>query len=130
MDIFLKITACVFVGIVLCLVLSKQNKDIAILLSIAVCCMTAMLAFTYLQPVVEFMNKLQDMSGIDTNLLRTLLKAVGIALVGEIANMICADAGYGAMGKVVQLLASCVVLWISLPLFSELLSLIEDVLGI
>ena len=129
MSIFLKITACVFVGVVLCLVLSKQNKDISVLLSIGVCSMVAILAFTYFQPVLEFLDKLQQITGVDKDLLQILTKSIGIALVGEIAVMICSDAGYSAMGKVLQILSSCIVLWLSLPLFSKVIELIESVLS-
>lgn len=128
MDIFLKITAGVFVSLIVCLVLAKQNKDMGTLVSIGVCCMVAVVALTYFQPVVEFLGKLQQMTGVDINLFRILIKAVGIALVGEIASMVCADAGQGAMGKVMQILASFTVLWLSLPLFTKLVELIENVL--
>jgi stage III sporulation protein AD len=129
MDIFLKITAGVLVSLIVCLVLAKQNKDIGTLVSIGVCCMVAVVALTYFQPVVEFLGKLQQMTGVDTNIFRILTKAVGIALVGEIASMVCADAGHGAMGKVMQILASFTVLWLSLPLFTQLIELIENVLS-
>ena len=126
MDIFLKIIACIFVSVTVCLVLSKQNKDIATLLSIAVCCMVATVAFSFFQPVIDFLSKLQDLTGVDENLFMILTKTVGIALVGEVASMICNDAGYGAMSKVLQILSACVVLWLSLPLFTKLIELIES----
>lgn len=129
MDIFLKIIACIFVSVTVCLVLSKQNKDIATLLSIGVCCMVATVAFSFFQPVIDFLSKLQDLTGVDENLFLILTKTVGIALVGEVASMICNDAGYGAMGKVLQILSACVVLWLSLPLFTKLIELIESVLN-
>jgi stage III sporulation protein AD len=129
MDIFFKIIACIFVSVTVCLVLSKQNKDIATLLSIGVCCMVATVAFSFFQPVIDFLSKLQDLTGVDENLFMILTKTVGIALVGEVASMICNDAGYGAMGKVLQILSACVVLWLSLPLFTKLIELIESVLN-
>ncbi len=129
MDVFLKITACVFVGVIICLVLSKQNKDMAVLLSIGVCCMVAMVAFSFFQPVLDFLVRMQELTGVDKELFRILTKTVGIALVGEMASLICSDAGYGAMGKVLQILSACVVLWLSLPLFTKLIELIESVLN-
>ena len=129
MDIYFKITACVFVGVIICLVLTKQNKDIATLLGIFVCCMVAMVAFSFFSPVIDFLNKMQELTGVDQNLFLIMLKTVGIALTGEIASMICADAAYSAMGKALQILSACVVLWISLPLFTMLIELIESVMN-
>ena len=129
MDIFLKITACVFVGVIICLVLTKQNKDMATLLSICICCMVAIVAFSYFQPVLNFLSRMQALTGVDKDLFYILTKAVGIALIGELASTVCSDAGYGAMGKVLQILSACVVLWLSLPLFTKLMDLIESVLN-
>jgi hypothetical protein len=56
------------------------------------------------------------------------MKYVGIVLLAEIIGHICTDAGNAALGKTVQLLATTAVLWLSLPLFSKLMELIEQAL--
>ena len=81
-----------------------------------------------MQPVVAFLSQLQEKTGIDAAFLQILLKAVGISLLGETAAMICTDAGNSSLGRIVQILASAVILWLSLPLLKELLKLIEEVL--
>jgi hypothetical protein len=43
--------------------------------------------------------------------------------------MVCADAGNASLGKVLQILASAVILWLSLPVFTALIELIQKILG-
>ena len=128
MDVFIKATGGVLIAIVLYLILSRQGKELAVLLSLAVCCMVAAVAIGYLGPVVNFFEKLQDLGQLDTSLMLVVLRAVGIGLLSEIAALICTDAGNAAMGKTLQILACVVVLWMSVPLFTSLISLIEEIL--
>lgn len=129
MDIFYKVIAGVLVTAVLSLVLSKQGKEISLLLVILVCCMIAIIAMQYFQSIVVFFEELQDLTKIDSELLQILMKVVGIGIVGELAAMICADAGNASLGKALQLLSGILVLWLSLPLLRSLLSLIDGILG-
>ena len=128
MDIFMKAAAGVLIALVLSLVLSRQGKDISVLLVLLVCCIVLTAAVTSLKPVVDFVQKLGTMGKLDGGLLKTLLKAVGIGLLAEIAGLICADAGNSAMGKSLQILASAVILGLSVPIFTQLLELIETIL--
>lgn len=128
MDIFLKALAGIFVTVVLCLTLAKSGKEISLLLTIFVCCTVVIAACHYLEPVVSLFSKLKAIGNLDQHLLEVLLKAVGISLLAEISELVCSDAGNAALGKTIKILSSAVVLWISVPLFENLISLIESVL--
>lgn len=128
MDVFLKAAAGVLIAVVLCLTLSKQTKDVSLLLAMSVCCMVIAAAVTHLTPVIAFFEKLQSIGNLNSDMLRILFKAVGIGLLAEVASLICSDAGNAALGKALKLLASAVILWISLPLFDSLIGLVEDIL--
>ena len=128
MDTSLKAIAGVLIALVVCVILAKQNKDFTILVTISVCCMLAVVAIGYLTPVIEFFSRLESLGGLNPDLISVILKAVGIALLGEITCNICADTGNGALGKTLQILASAVILWMSLPLFTRLIELVENLL--
>ena len=129
MSTFLQVIAGALVSVVIGLALSKQGKDITLLLGITVCTMVLAAALVYLKPVMDFAQSLQQMSMLDSGMLRIMLKAVGISLIAEIACLICADSGNGALSKGIQIFASVTVLWISVPLMQELLELIQKILG-
>ena len=128
MDTALKVVCGVLITVILIVALRQQGKDIALLLSVAVCCMVVAVGFTYLTPVVDFIQELSEQAGTDPVFLRILLKSVGIALVAEFAGLICTDAGNGALAKAIQILAIAVILWLSLPLMNTLLELVRRIL--
>lgn len=129
MDVFLKAAAGVLVAVILVLVLTKQGKDLSVLLIMAVCTMIVCAALSYIQPVKDLIIRLQTIGQLDSDTLSILLKAVGIGLIAEVTSLICSDAGNAAMGKTLQFLASAVILWLSIPLLNELLELLDTVLG-
>lgn len=129
MEQFLQSVALVLVAVVLVLVVGKQSRDMGLLLSLGVCCGVCLTAVAFLTPVMEFLREVRSLGGIDSGFLSILLKAAGIAFLAEIASLICTDAGESAMAKAVQILANAAILWLSLPLLKELVSLLEEVLG-
>lgn len=128
MDIFVKTLCGVLIALVLYLVLAKQGKEISLMLTIAVCCMIAVAAVKYFKPVIDFIEKLQTLGQLDTEMVSIVLKSAGIGMLAEITSMICNDAGNAAMGKTLQILTAAVVLWMSVPLFTSLIELIEEIL--
>ena len=129
MELYWQGAAAVLLTVILGLSLGSQKKDMGLLLTIAACCLVATAAISYLRPVITFVQEHQTLGQLDDGMLEILLKAVGIGLIGDIASLICTDAGNGALGKTLQLLTSAVVLWLSLPLLNSLLELIQEMLG-
>lgn len=129
MDLFFQSIAAVLVAVILFLVINGYNKEVALLLTLAVCCAVIVAAGQFIQPVVSFLQDLQEIGNLNNEYLSLLLKVVGIAFLSEIAALVCADAGNTALGKTIQLLGTCVILWLAIPLLNGLLDLIRDILG-
>ena len=129
MDIFMKAVAGVLIASVVSMILSKQGKDFSMLLIVSVCCMVAAAALGYFKEIIHFIRMLQQKGNLNNDLTVILLKAVGIGILSEITCMICTDSGNASLGKVMQFLSSAVILWLCLPLFTQLIELIEGVLG-
>lgn len=130
MDLFWKTTAAVLLALILGLALGKQQKDISVLFIIAVCCMTGMSAISLLEPVLDFLYELKALTRIEDAMLTSLIKIVGIALVSELVSVICADAGSSSLGKGLQLAASAAILYLSIPMFHTVFSMIREMLGV
>ena len=128
MDTFFRLVGGVLIAVVLGVTLSRQSQDITLVLSIGVCCMVVMAAAVFLTPVMDLIRRLQQLAQLEEGTLNTVLKAVGIGLVGEIASLVCGDAGNAALSKAVQIATASAVLWLSVPLMEELLVLIREVL--
>ncbi len=128
MEQYFRAVALVLLAAIFVLVLRGSSKGIGELLSLLVCCMVAAVAISYIEPVVSFVQSLQALIGLDSQFLIILLKVVGISVTAEIAGMICEDSGNGAMGKALHFLSTAVIIFLSLPMLTALLQLIEGVL--
>lgn len=129
MNGFLGACGAVFLAIILTVNLSGHRKDMAALLTLAVCVMVALVAVQYIRPVLEFVEELEEIGGLDSDMIRILLKIVGIGILSEIAVPVCADAGNASVGKAVQFLAVMVILSLSIPLFRSLIHVLQEILG-
>lgn len=129
MNTFFKITAGVLVSALLSLVISKQCKDFSVLLVLSACCMTVVMAMQYMEPIIALMQNLSDLANLDTGLLKILLKSAGIGILAEIVSLICVDSGNATLGKTLQISATVTILYLSVPLFTKLIELIEDILS-
>lgn len=126
---YLQWTAVILIGLILSLVLGKQSRDMSLLLTLAVCVLVCLGALEFLEPVTELLRELRQLGGLDSQAVSILLKAAGIGLLSELAGLLCADAGESALGKAFQILSNAAILWLSLPLFRQIIDLIGEVLA-
>lgn len=129
MDKFYFAVAGVLLTAILSVVVHRHNAEIASLLTLCGCCLITVLAVGFLSPVVSFLRKLQQLGSLDNEMLAVLLKVTAVAFTAEIASTVCTDAGNSALAKSLQMLSAAVIVYLSLPMFQALLSLVERILG-
>ncbi len=105
------------------------GRDFGVPVSLAVCVLILLGALEFLEPVVSFLRELRRLASLNGQALSILLKAAAMGLIAQIASMLCADAGEGALGKVLETASSWAILWLSLPLLQEILSVVQDILA-
>lgn len=129
MDLFWKTLGAALVSTIFTLALERQNRDFSLLITVAACGMIAIVAAKYLEPVMDYLGKLEQLADIRSDLLLALLKIFGIGMSGEMAAAVCADAGNSAMSKGIRFLANTAILYLSIPIFSSLTDILVQVLG-
>lgn len=129
MDQFWKTITGILLASIFCITLNKQEKDISILLSLVVTCIGTIVAFSFLDPVLAFLYELEALASLEEGVLEILLKCAGIGMVSEIAAMVCADSGNSSLAKTVHFLGTAVILYLSLPIFSSLLNILQQLFG-
>ena len=129
MDIYLKVTASILIAAIMTLVLSKQSKDISLLLTIAVSCLVLVAAFSYLHPVLDFAYRIIELGEANSELFDIILKSVGIGLISQIAGLVCVDAGNQSLAKALQIMTIVVILCLSVPILEQMLLLLETIMG-
>jgi stage III sporulation protein AD len=125
---FFQAIGAVLLTVVLVQVLKQGSPGIGGLLSLLTCVLVLLIALHYFRPLADFISTLERMTHLDSGLLKMLFKVVGIAIIAETAEMICADSGNQAMGKALQLLASTVILCLAVPMMTDFLELVEGIL--
>ena len=124
----MKAAAGALIAAMLSLILQRQGKEYALVLILAVSTMGACLALAYMKPVIVFLEHLGDLGNLDGEILKILLKSVGVGLISEIACTICSDSGNASLGKMLQFISAAVILWLSLPIMEQVMDLIAEVL--
>ena len=128
MDVYLKSVVIAIIGVLLCLVLSKSAKDYSVVIAILICSALCAVVVGFLKPILQLLEQLSQLVDNNSKWLEILLKTAGLSMIGETVSLICSDAGLASVGKVLQLLTTVVILWVSLPLVQNLMDLIGSVL--
>jgi len=129
MTFFIQICGSVLLAVIFVLSLKGSCKEIATVLCIIVCCITAIAALNYLKPMLIFLQTLEKLGSLDNSMVEILLKSTGIGIITEIAAFVCKDSGNESMGKTLQFLGSSAILYLSMPLFKALIELLQKILG-
>ncbi len=129
MGTFYTATGLTLLTVILVLTIRKQSGEIALLLALCGCCVIFMTAAGLLSPIVSFLQRLQRITALDSQMLEILMKITVVAFTAEIAAAVCNDAGNAGLAKALQMLSSVVILYVSLPMLEALLTLVERILG-
>ena len=128
MDIYLRLVAGILIAAILTMVLKKQERDIAVLLSLTVCTIVVISISAYLGEMVSVVWQLSEISGIDESWIRMILKILGIGLLSQISASICSESGNQSLSQIIQILTNVVILWLCMPLLEQILNLLRTVL--
>lgn len=127
METFLRCTALALLSVILTATVRSVRSDFAQLLALAACCLIGLWTMRLLQPVLEFIRQLQSAGQIGSVYTGVLLKCTGVSMLGQIVCGVCADGGSSAVARILQILTAVAVMYLSLPVFSALLELIERI---
>ena len=128
MEAFWKTLAAVLVSAILYIMLEHRGRDYALLLTLAACVMVFAAGARFLSPVIGFLGELEALGNLSNDALKTLIKIFGIGMAGELASSVCQDAGNASLGKSLQFLTSAAIFYLSIPVFSALTELIQEIL--
>lgn len=129
MEIMLQICGIGILAAILASVLKRENVPHGTLLTTACCIMIAFAALQLMQPVITFLQTLRQTANLNDDLMLPLLKTVGIGLLTQVTAAICQDAGQAAVAKMVELCGSVAALYLSLPLLTAVLDLLNQLTG-
>lgn len=110
-------------------ILRPQVGPVAAVLSIMACTAILFLVFQFLNPVIEVLERLRRLSGLTDSATAPMLKVAGISILTQVAGCVCEDAGEKTLHGAVETGGTILSLYISMPLLSAVLDLLEEMLG-
>ena len=129
MEPVIQVAALAVTAAVICMVLRSRTGELAVLVSLAGCVLILLLSLRFLKPILEVFQQLRDLSGLLGSATVPLLKVAGIGLLTQLVGSICEDAGEKALRQAVEIGGGFLAVYVSLPLLSAVISLLEETLG-
>lgn len=130
MELFWKSLGVILTAALLELALRKQEKDLAVLLTVGVIAMAAAAAMQLLKPAQALLEELRALGNLKQESLTLLFKAAGLGLSSELGSLVCADAGNEALAKLIRFLGSAAIVCLSVPMFTALMDCIVEMVGV
>lgn len=122
-----KIIGIALCGVVLSVVLKQHRGEYQIFIALACGIAILFLSIDYIQRIFYELSVMVDQAGINRDYFSLLLKAVGISCLCEIGINLCRDAGESAIASKLELAGKLILLFLALPVFSQVLSLLVGI---
>lgn len=120
------------IGTALCILLKQYKPEYAMIISLVCCMVIFLMAVVSLQPAFQQMEQLlsQTSAGANAVYAKTIIKALGICYLVQIASDSCRDAGETAIAGKVELAGKVAIVLLALPLFQNLAEIALDFIQI
>ncbi len=128
MDIIFKIIGIGLITCIAALILKPVRSDFAMIVTMVGGIIIMVMIMSSLSSALNIITTIANKTGVNTSLLSIVFKIVGIGYLTEFAASMCADAGSSGLGDKVLLGGKIVILAMSLPIITNILSIVMELL--
>lgn len=121
MSDILKIVGTGFISLIIVVILKEYKKDFAIYAELVGGAILLYFSIDYLKDIVNFINGL-SITGINSSFILILIKITGISILTEFAVSVCNDMGESAIASKVDLGGKLLIVSLSIPIITSVLS--------
>ena len=119
----LKIFLIAFVALAAIVLLKQIKPEFALLLKFAVLLLLGFLVFSEVSDAASEIFSFGERVSIDSEMIKILLKALGLCLVAQIASDVCKDCGESALSTSVELVGKLSIVLMALPVAAQLIEI-------
>lgn len=116
------------IAAMLCILLRQVRPELALALSLAAGVVILLAVFTDLAGILERIRDMAAKASVPSGYVQVLFKALGICFITQLACDTCKDAGESAISAKVEMAGKLAVLVVSLPLFEQVLTVVQTLL--
>ena len=128
MEQIVRVAAAALLATAVCLLLRRSNPELQLPMGAIVCAFVLSSTIVLLRPVKDLLEKAEVLSGLGGAYFLPVGKCVAIGILSRGAADLCRDGGQSAMAGAVELGGAAAALYVSLPLLTTLLGLLEKLL--
>ncbi len=110
------------------LILKQYRPEFAFGATLSAGSILLLFAVSSFGEIIDNINELISVSGTETEKYRILLKCLGICMITKIASETCKDCGESSVASKIDLAGKAVILASAMPLFSEILEIIKELI--
>ncbi|MBR3974536.1 MAG: hypothetical protein IKJ88_01600 [Clostridia bacterium] len=120
----IKITGVVLCEILAVVFIRQYKSEYTVLVQLCGIVVIFFMIFSQLKDLLVFFKSALDSAGISVDYISSLIKALGIALVTQLATDLCKDNSETALAGQVEFAGKIIILGVSLPILRGIAQLI------
>ncbi len=129
MDEFIQVVVLALTAMVAVSALKKRAGEFSLLVTAVCIGALGVFAVTRLGPVLDLLRRLEKLTGVNRAIMAPALKAALVGILTNVAAGVCGDCGEGGVAKMVELCGTVMALYLSAPLVTAVLELLDGLLG-
>ena len=128
MDIIFKIISIELITCLATIIVKPIRSDFSVIIAIVGGLIILFMVIDYLSSVFETFRNIIGITGLNSNLYTLLLKIIGVGYLIEFTAGICSDTGNSSLGDKVLLGGKIIILVMALPIITNILQIIMELL--
>lgn len=116
------------IAVSICVILKKTNPEFSLAVSLIASIIILTLIFANFSPIFNTINRCISTFNLNNIYITTILKALGICYITQIASETCKDSGFSSISSKLELAGKISIVLLSLPMFESLIKTLESLI--
>lgn len=118
------------IGALVCVVINQYKPEYTMLAAIATGIVILLLLVPDIYLITDYLNEIVQVEKIDLSYGKTVVKALGICIITQLASDTCRDCGQSSIASKIELGGKVSVLVISIPIFVSLIETVRELINL
>ncbi len=127
MDI-IKIVGIGLITVIASMLVKPIKPEVSIIIGLCGGVLILIQTINYVVDIIDTFSSIVDKTGLDTGLLKTLLKIIGVGYLTEFSANLCNDAGSSSVADKILFAGKIIILVMALPIVTSIIEIIVEIL--
>lgn len=114
---------------IICKITDKTGKEYTVMIVTISAVLITSVAISVLSPVIEFIMKCFEKTGVSDEYMNILFKSTGVCYISSLSSGVCRDSGENSLAAAVDTIGKITLAVISLPVFEKLFETVTSLVG-